>query len=177
MRKHITFAILALALSTSARGDHGEKRETPLNDGGLVSSTSWKSNYILYRSIGGETVVKGKQVQRKWWCVWLCKRRVSKNAERIEIANTYFAEVQPGVFASLERPPKVCTNTDSCEQKEWAFGVGVKLNFPNGGSPTPGQLEGLLPVDGVITRHTVRVDNGTITATTSAGKHPGTIIQ
>ena len=170
-----TTTMFALVLCSTAHADHGEKVDTSLNDGGLVTSTSWKSNYLIYRSIGGKTEVKGKEMRRKWWCAWLCKRRVNKNAERIEILNTYFAEVQPGVFAKLERPVKMCTNTDSCEQKEWAAGVAVKLTFPNG-STTPGQLESLLPVDGVITRHTVTVDGRMIEVFTSAGKHPSGVI-
>ena len=71
---------------------------------------------------------------------------------------------------------KVCTNTASCQQKEWAIGVGIKLTFPDGG-PSPDQVGGLLAVDGVITRHTVRVNNREISAMTAAGKHPGIIIQ
>jgi hypothetical protein len=175
MRKRIVCLAMMLALCSSALADHGDKRETTLNDGGLVTSTSWKSNYIVYKSVGGETVVKGKEMKRQWWCVWLCKRRVDKNAERIEIVNTYFSEVQPGVFARLERA-QVCTNKASCKQSEWAIGVGVKMQFPNGSTPTPAPLDGLLPVDGVITRHTVIVDGGTIVAVTSAGKHPPNII-
>ena len=174
MRKQACLWVVALTICTAALADHGGKIETPLNDGGLVISTSWKSNYLVYRSIGGETEVKGKEQKRKWWCVWLCKRRVDKNATRIEILNTYFAEVQPGVFARLERQ-KVCSNASSCKQREWAAGVGVKLTFP-GGSTTPGQLDALLPVDGVITRHAIVVDGRTIVVSTSAGKHPPGII-
>jgi len=174
MNKRFVCAVLALALCSSASGDHGEKREQPLSGGGLVTSTSWKSNYLVYRSIGGETEVKGATMERKWWCVWLCKRRVDKKAERIEIFNTFFSEVQPGVFARLERL-QVCANKASCEQSEWAVGLGVKLTFPNGG-PSPEAVGGLLPVDGVITRHTIKVDGQTLIATTSAGKHPPNII-
>lgn len=177
MQNKIACAVLLLWICAVAWADHGGRRETSLEDGGLVISTSWKSNYLVYRSIGGETTAKGKETKRKWWCAWLCKQRVGKKAQRIQIANTYFSEVSPGVFASLEREPKVCTNAESCKQNEWAVGVGIKLNFPNGGSPSPGQVEGLLPVDGVITRHIVQVDDRTITATTSAGKHPAPIIR
>lgn len=174
MRMQVGLTAVALLMGGAAFADHGEKIETALNDGGLVTSTSWKSNYLIYRSIGGETAVKGKEQKRKWWCVWLCKRRVDKNATRIEILNTFFAEVQPGVFARLERL-KVCNNASSCKQREWAAGVGVKLTFPNG-STTPGQLDSLLPVDGVITRHTILVDGRTIVVSTSAGKHPPGVI-
>jgi hypothetical protein len=144
---------------------------TPLSDGGLAVSTSFKTNLLVYRSIGGRTDVKGKEQKRKWWCVWLCKRRVEKKAERITISNTYFSEITPGVFAVLERDPKTCNNASSCEQKEWAVGVGIKLQFPAGGT-SPTTADELLPVDGVITRHEILVDGQLISAATAAGKHP-----
>ena len=168
----LSFCIVVwLALASTALADHPRSIETPLGDGGLVTSKSFKTNLLIYRSIGGRTDVKGKETKRKWWCVWLCKRRVDKNAERITVRNTYFSEVSPGVFASLEADPKTCTNASSCEQKEWAFGAGIKLTFPEGG-PSPAPVDGLLPVDGVITRHEIVVDGQTMSATTSAGKHP-----
>ena len=145
--------------------------DTPLSDGGLVVSKSFKTNLLVYRSIGGRTDVKGKAKKRKWWCLWLCKRRVEKNAERITISNTYFSEITPGVFAVLERDPKTCNNASSCEQKEWAVGVGIKLQFPAGGT-SPTTVSELLPVDGVISRHEILVDGRLISAVTSAGKHP-----
>jgi hypothetical protein len=55
-----TAMIVALMLCGAANADHGAKVDTSLNDGGLVTSTSWKSNYLIYRSIGGRTEVKGK---------------------------------------------------------------------------------------------------------------------
>lgn len=171
MRKLITFVLL-LGATSLLLADHPSSIQTPLDDGGLVSSKSFKSNYLIYRSIGGSTKVQGKEQKRKWWCLWLCKRRVDKNAQSITITNTYYSEVQPGVFAVLERAPKTCTNTSSCEQKEWAFGLGVKLEFPGGG-PSPTVPGGLLPVDGVITKHEILVDNRSITVVTSVGKHPG----
>jgi hypothetical protein len=151
--------------------DYPSSIDTPLSDGGLVVSKSFKTNLLVYYSIGGRTDVKGKEQKRKWWCLWLCKRRVDKNAERITISNTYFSEVTPGVFAVLERDPKTCNNASSCEQKEWAAGVGIKLQFPEGGT-SPTTVGGLLPVDGVITRHDILVDGRTISAVTSVGKHP-----
>ncbi|MGB5658445.1 MAG: hypothetical protein WBO54_03105 [Thermoanaerobaculia bacterium] len=169
------FLVMALAISTPLRSDHGDRRENPLDAGGIVISKSFKTNLIIYKSVGGETVVKGKEKKRKWWCAWLCRRRVSKDADRIEITNTYYSEISPGVFAELVREPRVCTNTDSCEQKEYAFGVGVKLKFPDGG-PSPTPIDGLLPVDGVITLHVIQVDGRTIFANTGAGKHPGPIV-
>lgn len=166
--KKLTFCVVWLALSAPLLADHPKSIDTPIDGGGLVISKSFKTNLLVYRSIGGGTDVKGQEQKRKWWCVWLCKRRVDKNAERITISNTYFAQITPGVFASLQRDPKTCTNTSSCEQKETAVGVGVKLPFP--GQPTT--VDGLLPVDGVITRHEILVDGRTIVVSTSVGKHP-----
>jgi len=140
-------------------------------DGGLVESESFKNNYFIYKSVGGRTDVKGKEKKRKWWCFYLCKRRVNKDAERITISNTYYAEVATGVFAELPAPPRTCNNTSSCEQKEYAFGAGVKLKFPDGGV-SPSTIDDLLPVDGVITRHEILVDGRPIVAVTSKGKHP-----
>ena len=167
--KNLTFCLAWLALSSVALADHPSSIDTPLNGGGLVISQSFRTNLLVYRSIGGRTEVKGSEQKRKWWCAWLCKRRVDKNAERITITNTYFSEVSPGVFAALEREPKTCNNASSCEQKEWAAGVGIKLQFP-GTSPTT--VGGLLPVDGVVTRHETVVDGRTVSVVTSVGKHP-----
>jgi hypothetical protein len=169
--KRLAALVISLGVSSLLLADHPRSMETPLNDGGIALSESFKSDLLIYKSIGGRTEVKGKEEERQWWCVWLCKRRVDKKAERITVFNTYFSEVQPGVFAALERDPKTCTNASSCEQKEWGIGVGVKLEFPGGGM-SPTTLGGLLPVDGVITRHDVVVDGQPLSATTSTGKHP-----
>lgn len=169
--KKLTAWVVLFALSSLLLADHPSSIDTPLNDGGLVVSKSFKTNLLVYRSIGGRTDVKGKEQKRKWWCVWLCKQRVDKKAERITISNTYFSEITPGVFAALERDPKTCGNASSCEQKEWALGVGIKLEFPAGGT-SPTTVGGLLPVDGVITRHEILVDGRLISVVTSVGKHP-----
>ena len=169
--KKLALVVLWLAFSSLLLADHPGSIDTPLSDGGVVASGSFKSNYLVYRSIGGSTDVKGKQQKRKWWCAWLCSRRVEKNAERITIRNIYYSEVTPGVFAVLERDPRTCLDASSCSQKEWAVGVGVKLEFPEGGA-NPATLSGLLPVDGVVSTHEIVVDGQTITVTTSAGKHP-----
>ena len=169
--KKLALVVLWLAFSSLLLADHPGSIDTPLSDGGVVASESFKSNYLVYRSIGGSTDVKGKQQKRKWWCAWLCSRRVEKNAERITIRNVYYSEVAPGVFAVLQRDPRTCLDASSCSQKEWAVGVGVKLEFPEGGA-NPATLSGLLPVDGVVSTHEIVVDGQTITVTTSAGKHP-----
>jgi hypothetical protein len=174
--KKLSLSAVWLALSLVLLADHPSSINTSLNDGGLVVSDSFTTNLLVYRSIGGHTDVKGKEEKRKWWCVWLCKRRVARNAERITITNTYFSEVTPSVFAVLQRDPKTCNNASSCEQKEWAVGVGIELQFPAGGT-SPTTVSGLLPVDGVITSHEVVVDDRTIAVATSVGKHPPPPIQ
>lgn len=161
MKKTRLFLIL-LGVSSILFADHPSSIEIPLDDGGLVKTKSFKKNYWVYRSIGGRTEVKGKQKKRKWWCAWLCKRRVKKKAESIVITNTYYSETAPGVFAALERNPKTCSNASSCQQKESALGFVVEIQF----------LGGLLPIDGVITRHNIVVDGTVINRVTSAGKHP-----
>ena len=169
--KRFALAVLWLASSSLLLADHPGSIDTPLPDGGVVASASFKSNYLVYRSIGGRTDVKGQQQKRKWWCAWLCTRRVEKNADRITIRNTYYSEVTPGVFAVLERDPRTCLNASSCSQKEWSVGAGVTLEFPAGGA-NPSTVSGLLPVDGVVTAHEIVVDGQTISIATSAGKHP-----
>jgi hypothetical protein len=71
------------------------------------------SNYYIYRSIGGETYLKSKEQERQWWCVRLCKRNVDKKADSILVENTYYAEVRPGIFASLQKAT-TCTKGASC---------------------------------------------------------------
>ena len=86
------------------------------------------TNYFLYRSIGGETYLKGKEQERQWWCVWLCKRNVDKKADSIIVENTYYAEVIPGVFAS-QQMATTCTNSASCtlEKSAWKFVVDFRI--------------------------------------------------
>lgn len=166
-------AAVLIAASVPAFGSHApESQEAPLAGGGLRKHESFKSNYIVYKSVGGETEVLGKEMKRKWWCVWLCKRRVAKNAEKITVHNTYYHEVQPGVFASLQ-DFKICTNASSCSVKHWSVGAFVKMKFDSGGLGGPAGAGGAeLEVHGVVTTHEVIVDGETFTATTAIGKHP-----
>lgn len=171
-RTIIGIVIAASLVAVPANANHApESQEAPLADGGLRQHESFKTNYYVYRSIGGETAVLGKEKKRRWWCVWLCKTRVAKKAEEIIVRNTYYAEVQPGVFASVVGDAVVCANASSCGDKHWAFGATIKIPFPGGGA-----LDGLLPIDGVVTEHQVRINSETFTATTAVGKHPGPVI-
>ena len=171
-RSIVVVSVLALFAAVPALSSHAPSTiEEGLADGGLRHSESFKVNYYVYKSIGGETWLKGKQKKRKWWCVWLCKVRVDKKADLIAIHNTYYAEIRPGVFSALERPVKECANASSCKQKEWSVGLVVKLPFPGeSGNPGAGTLQ--LPIDGVITRHTIKVDGQVFSIETSIGKHP-----
>lgn len=148
--------------------DHLNSTESDdLESGGFRESKSWKTDWKIYKSVGGETFLKGKEKKRKWWCVWLCKRRVDKKADLIIIQNTYFSEISPGIFSSFQAGPKECKNKASCKQREWAFGGAIEIPFPGGGT-----IDNLLPIDGVITRHEIRVDGNTFFEMTAKGKHP-----
>jgi len=170
-RTIVSIVVLASLAATPAMTSHAPaSQEVPLADGGIRKHKSFKTNWYVYRSIGGETRVEGKEKKRRWWCVWLCKTRVAKKADEIVIRNVYYSETQPGVFASLEKIA-VCANASSCTQKEWAVGATIKVPFPGGGA-----IDGLLPIDGVVTEHQVRIGADTFTATTAVGKHPGPVI-
>jgi hypothetical protein len=162
--------VLGALVSLSGSASHGSKKEEAISDNGLVTSESFKRNYFFYREIGGQTSVKGEKKVRKWWCVFLCKRRVSRKVDRIEIRNVYFSEVAPGTFESLERE-HVCSNAASCRERQSAFGFTLNLNF------RPGGIDNLLPIHGVITRHRI-VDGAQqpVIIFTSIGKHPGPVI-
>ncbi len=162
--------VVAVEASPVFAGHAPESQEASLADGGLRSHESFNSDYLVYRSAGGETVVLGKEKKRRWWCVWLCKTRVAKKADKIRLSNTYYAEVQPGIFAFVGESV-VCVNASSCESKHWAFGRTVEMSFPGGGT-----TGGLLPIDGVVTEHSVRIGGETFTATTAVGKHPAPVI-
>lgn len=82
--------VISLGVSSLLLADHPRSMETPLNDGGIALSESFKSDLLIYKSIGGRTEVKGKEEERQWWCVWLCKRRVDKKAERITVFTPIF---------------------------------------------------------------------------------------
>jgi hypothetical protein len=171
MKRQLVLLLMLSLTSTVLIADHPSSIDTALSTGGKGTSHSFKNSYVIYRSVGGRTDIKSDKEERKWWCVWLCKRPVPKKAQRIAIANSYYAEVQTGVFAVLQRGPKICNNASSCELKEWAFGLAVELEFPDGGA-SPTTLGELLEVDGVVTTHEVSIDGQTFTVVTSAGKHP-----
>ena len=177
MKLVIAGAAALIAASVPAFGSHApETQEAALAGGGLRKHESFRSNYIVYKSIGGETVVLGKEMKRKWWCVWLCKRRVSKNAEKITVVNTYYHEIQPGVFASVQ-DFRTCTNASSCRVRHWSVGALVKIKFDSGGVGGPGGAAGAeLEIQGIVTTHEVTVDGETFTATTALGKHPAPVI-
>ena len=176
-RRIAAAAALAAAAAAPAFGNHApESQEAALADGGLRTHESFKSNYLVYKSVGGETAILGKEKKRKWWCAWLCKRRVAKNAETITVVNTYYHEVQPGVFASIQ-DFKTCTNASSCAIRHWSVGALVKMKFDSGGVGGPAGAAGAeLEVHGVVTSHAVTVDGETFTATTSLGEHPAPAI-
>lgn len=173
-------AALIAAASVPAFGSHApETQEAPLAGGGLRKHESFGKSWYIYNSIGGETKVFGKEKKRKWWCVFLCKRRVSKNAETITVLNTYYHEIQPGVFASTQEF-KTCTNASSCTVRKWSAGAFIEIEFDTAGGgvgdPVGGGALGKLEIQGVVTSHEVTIDGETFSATTARGKHPAPVI-
>jgi hypothetical protein len=169
-------ALLAVIAAPAFGGHAPERQEAALSDGGLRTHESFKTNYYIYKSVGGETEILGKTKKRRWWCVWLCKTRVAKKAETITVHNIYYHEIQPGVFATVE-DFKTCTNASSCMIRHWSVGAMVKIKFDSGGVGGPAGAGGAeLEIEGVVSAHEATVDGETFTATTAVGKHPPPVI-
>ncbi|MEM7765673.1 MAG: hypothetical protein AAF290_16530 [Pseudomonadota bacterium] len=163
----VSLAAVAL-LPIIAAADHAESNvKIDLDSGGYRESKSFKTNGFVYRSIGGNTTIKGEKKKRSWKCVWLCKKSVKKKVERIVLVNTYYSEVSPGSFVSSGPVQKTCEDVSSCTLKEWAVGFNISMQFPNGENGG-----GLLPIDGVITNHRMIIDGQQYSAYTAKGKHP-----
>jgi hypothetical protein len=134
----------------------------------LESSTT---DLFFYKSIGADVSVLSNRQERKWWCLWLCKRPIPMRAEIIDIENEYY--VSPGapaggpvVVPALSRSAQ-CRNTDSCSQSESAFGILIK-----GPSISVGQLTDPLPLIGVVSRAAVRVAGQSFNLSAGAGTQP-----
>lgn len=161
----LALCVFCFATAIPSIADHLKAEErSDLADGGIVISKSFKTNRFVYKSIGGNTTVKGKEKKRKWWCAWLCTRRTEKKAERITIQNTYFAKSLTGVFTNQQGTPLECLDSASCTQKEWEVGVLPSITFP-------GEI-GEVEIVGVQSRHTVQVDNAFFSAVTEKGEVP-----
>lgn len=136
-----------------------------------IRCESFDRNLWFYRSIGGKVKVRGKKKKRRWWCLWLCKKPVKKKADSIYIQNTYYSSINdtpiPVKTASHQ---KTCTQSSGCKLHHWAFGFGVDIKFPDGGA-TPGTVDDLLPIQGVVTEARVTVDGETVSFTTATGIH------
>jgi len=159
--------ILVSGTSTYALASHDDFIRTDVSDTINVESKSYKRNWFVWRAIGGESKVFGTKKIRKWWCAWLCRRPVSKNAERITILNTYYAEITPENYQPILERFKECSNSSECLQREFAVGAAIKLPFPGAGG-----IDNLLPVSGVITQHTINIDGfGQVRKVTSKGDH------
>lgn len=134
-------------------------------------SKSFNTNLKVYRSLGSEVTVESDQQKRRAWCVWLCSTPEEMEVPYISISNTYYGDVEPGPHQVLVEYTKgrTCLNESSCSLRE--FAVGGSLEVDTEGRPTGG--EGV-PFDlvGVVARHTVRLEDGTVIVTvTSAGDH------
>lgn len=154
---------------------HPSKREEEI-DGIKIKVSSFKSNWWIYKSIGGEVKIRGEKKIRKWWCAWLCKREVEVKAEIIEIQNTYFTRLDnSAILVQSASHNKACNNSANCKLRHFAVGIGVKIKFP-GGSTSPGLPSDLLPLNGVISRTRVRVNGREFNFVTAKGAHPEVVI-
>lgn len=137
-----------------------------------IKAKSFRTNLYLYKSIGGAVEVRGEKKKRSWKCLWLCKKRVKVKADRIVITNQYYSRIDDTpVLVSVASSEKTCANASDCTSKHYAYGVGVKIEFPNGGA-SPSGLDDLLPLQGVLSTASVTIDGRTHTFVTASGPHP-----
>lgn len=66
--RRLAALVVSLGVSSLLLAAHPSSIETALNDGGIVSSQSFTSDFLVYKSIGGRTEVKAKEEERQWWC-------------------------------------------------------------------------------------------------------------
>jgi len=141
-------------------------------DGIDVKAKAFRTNAFVYRSIGGAVEVRGRKKSRSWKCLWLCKKREKIKADRIRLENQYFSRVEgTAVLVASANHEGVCTTTADCTLKHSAGGIAVKITFPRG-STTPGTVDDLLPLDGVVSRATVTVRGRQFSFVTASGAHP-----
>lgn len=142
-------------------------------DGGEVKAKSFRTNAFFYRSIGGSVEVRGEKKSRDWKCAWLCKKREKVKADRILLENQYFARVDgTAVLVTAAQQEGQCTDAADCTLKHSAGGIAVKITFP-GGDTSPGTIDDLLPLEGVVSRATVTVAGRQFRFVTASGAHPG----
>ncbi len=116
------------------------RSRTEVFDGLRIEASSFKTNLWVYRSIGGQVVVKGGK------------------ADEIRLENTYYSTFQgTPIVVTVAKHEKYFRAVSKCELKHWAVGVGVKLKFP-GGDVRPAGVPDLLPLEGVISKATIRIN-------------------
>lgn len=157
--------ITLLHLSSPLFADHPDKSSSQCGEA-LLEAKAFRRNLWFYKAVGARVVVKGAGETRRWWCLWLCKRRVDKSAEQIWIDSTYFFRYRSIVTTTNKSTN--CSGTDSCTLRE--FAAGIAISFPE---LKPDTLEGdLLPIAGVLSGVTVTVDGETcLMAPVAAGLH------
>jgi hypothetical protein len=137
-----------------------------------IKCRSFNTDVQLYRSIGGEVEVRREEKKRRWWCAGLCKTKVKAEADSIEIENTYFATVNDfPIPVQAAHHEGVCSNSSDCKLHHSAGGILADIKFPDGGI-SPGPIDDLLSLKGVVTRARVTIDGRMMTFTTAAGLHP-----
>jgi len=136
-----------------------------------VRCKSFNINLILYRSIGTKVEVRGEEMKRRWWCLWLCKTKVPAKADILHVENTYFSVIDNmPVPVRTSIHDKTCNNASDCKLHHWAVGVGVKITFPNGDA-TPDTINDLLPLHGVTSIVRVTNNGSVLNFSTGAGIH------
>jgi hypothetical protein len=138
-----------------------------------IKASSFRTNAFVYRSIGGSVQVRGEKRSRDWRCAWLCKKREKVKAGRILLENHYFTRLDgTAVLVTAAQHDGQCTDATDCTLKHSAGGIAVKIKFP-GGDTSPGTIDDLLPLEGVVSRATVSVEGRQFTFVTASGAHPG----
>jgi hypothetical protein len=142
-------------------------------DGISVHARSFKTNLLFYKSIGGKVEVRSATKSRRWWCLWLCKKRNNAKANLITIESLYYSRFErTAVLVTTAQHATNCINASDCKLTHSAVGAVAEITFPSG-STTPRTLPTLLPLHGVISRATITIAGRTIVMETAAGDHPG----
>jgi len=82
---------------------------------------AWKNNFLFYKSIGTQVSVYHREQTKNIWGNTVTDW-VSKAANTISITDVY-----KGAGPGAATRSKVCNNSSSCEEKEWAVGVSITL--------------------------------------------------
>ena len=130
------------------------------NDGQWkVEVEAWKTNVLVYKSIGSEATVYHRQTHKNIWGNTVTDW-VEKSASSISLHNVYSGS-GPGTGTR----DKTCTNASYCQLKEWAVGVTVTIPVD---SPKDFGGGAILDIEKVDATVRVVIGNEVLTAQVSA---------